>query len=239
MEFTFHRNRIDKIPRQRMLDELEKVANQFNYIEFGKRDFTKYSEIHATTVIREFGSWSKCLDALRKRLQEKNLSLSPRTEPPNRIYSDKQLYEEIERIWKKLGHRPSRLEWENSKPNISYNAIKHRFGGWTNACLRFIEYKMGKSIAAEIDEPKPKNNTKPSEVIPKPEDTRSISLKLRLDVLKRDNFRCVYCGKSPAINLGVVLHIDHIIPFAKGGRSTLNNLQTLCSQCNLGKGDNS
>ncbi|AIF82380.1 hypothetical protein NTE_00298 [Candidatus Nitrososphaera evergladensis SR1] len=59
MEFTFHRNRIDKIPRQRMLDELEKVARQFNYIEFGKRDFARYSAIHSTTVIKEFGSWSK------------------------------------------------------------------------------------------------------------------------------------------------------------------------------------
>lgn len=221
-----------------MLDELERVAKQFNYIEFGKRDFATYSAIHSTTVIKEFGSWSKCLDALRKRLQGKNLSLSPRTEPPNRIYSDKQLYDEMERIWKALGHRPSRIEWEAANPNISYNAIKHRFGGWTNACLRFIEYKMGGSIVAvKIDEPKRKNHTKPLQVVPKLEDIRSISLKLRLDVLKRDNFKCVYCGKSPAINAGVVLHIDHIVPFAKGGKSTLANLQTLCSECNLGKSD--
>jgi len=60
---------------------------------------------------------------------------------------------------------------------------------------------------------------------------------LRLKVLNRDNFKCVFCGKSPATDFGTKLHIDHIIPFSKGGTSTLDNLQTLCEDCNLGKSD--
>ncbi|WP_343324290.1 HNH endonuclease signature motif containing protein [Streptococcus sp. Marseille-P8640] len=35
----------------------------------------------------------------------------------------------------------------------------------------------------------------------------------------------------------VVLHVDHIIPWSKGGETVLGNLQTLCSKCNLGKSD--
>ena len=66
---------------------------------------------------------------------------------------------------------------------------------------------------------------------------RDIPLRLRLKVLKRDDFKCVFCGRSPAINSGVVLHIDHILPVAKGGATRLENLQTLCSKCNLGKSD--
>jgi hypothetical protein len=62
---------------------------------------------------------------------------------------------------------------------------------------------------------------------------RSISLKLRDEILRRDNFKCVYCGRG--VSDGVRLHLDHIIPFSKGGSSEADNLQTLCEECNLGK----
>ena len=67
--------------------------------------------------------------------------------------------------------------------------------------------------------------------------TRVISDKLRYQVLKRDHFKCCACGASPAKDPSVELHIDHIIPWSKGGETTLENLQTLCSRCNLGKSD--
>jgi len=67
--------------------------------------------------------------------------------------------------------------------------------------------------------------------------SRVISDKLRYQVLKRDNFKCCACGASPAKDPHVELHIDHIIPWSKGGETTIDNLQTLCSKCNLGKGD--
>ncbi|MBA3804703.1 MAG: HNH endonuclease, partial [Acidobacteria bacterium] len=34
---------------------------------------------------------------------------------------------------------------------------------------------------------------------------------------------------------GVALHVDHIRPWSKDGETLLENLQTLCSECNLGK----
>lgn len=67
--------------------------------------------------------------------------------------------------------------------------------------------------------------------------SRSISDKLRYQVLKRDNFKCCACGASPAKDPSVELHIDHIIPWSKGGETVIDNLQTLCSKCNLGKGN--
>lgn len=66
---------------------------------------------------------------------------------------------------------------------------------------------------------------------------RTPSMSLRFEVLKRDNFKCCYCGASPAKNVAVELHVDHIYPWSKGGETTLNNLQTLCSKCNVGKSD--
>ncbi len=65
--------------------------------------------------------------------------------------------------------------------------------------------------------------------------SRVISDKLRYQVLKRDNFKCCACGASPAKDPAVELHIDHIVPWSKGGETTLENLQTLCSKCNIGK----
>lgn len=57
---------------------------------------------------------------------------------------------------------------------------------------------------------------------------------LRFKVFRRDNYNCRICGRSSTD--GVTLHIDHIIPIAKGGTSELDNLQTLCKDCNQGKG---
>ena len=67
--------------------------------------------------------------------------------------------------------------------------------------------------------------------------SRAISDKLRYAVLKRDNFKCCACGASPAKDSSVELHIDHIVPWSKGGETALENLQTLCSRCNIGKSD--
>lgn len=59
-------------------------------------------------------------------------------------------------------------------------------------------------------------------------------LKLRFEVLKRDNFTCQYCGRSAP---DVPLAVDHIFPFSKGGKHTMENLKTACEDCNIGKGD--
>ena len=59
--------------------------------------------------------------------------------------------------------------------------------------------------------------------------------KLRYEILKRDGFRCKLCGRTA--DDGVKLHVDHIVPVAKGGETVPDNLRTLCEDCNWGKGD--
>lgn len=66
---------------------------------------------------------------------------------------------------------------------------------------------------------------------------RTPSPRLRFEVLARDKFTCCFCGASPRKDPSITLHIDHILPWSKGGKTTLDNLQTLCSTCNLGKSD--
>jgi hypothetical protein len=57
----------------------------------------------------------------------------------------------------------------------------------------------------------------------------------RYDIMKRDGFKCCICGAKATD--GVRLEVDHIMPVSKGGKSTDDNLQTLCERCNKGKRD--
>lgn len=56
-----------------------------------------------------------------------------------------------------------------------------------------------------------------------------------LDILKRQNFRCVECGKS--VRKRESRHVDHVMPIALGGSNWPSNLQVLCAPCNLSKND--
>ena len=48
-------------------------------------------------------------------------------------------------------------------------------------------------------------------------------------------YTCVQCGARKED--GATLHVDHIIPVSRGGTDELDNLQTLCKECNLNKSD--
>ena len=61
-----------------------------------------------------------------------------------------------------------------------------------------------------------------------------VSNKMRFSIYKRDGYRCRMCGRSGLFH---DLEIDHIKPVSKGGKSTYDNLQTLCKRCNQQKGN--
>lgn len=61
-----------------------------------------------------------------------------------------------------------------------------------------------------------------------------VSNGLRFNVMKRDGFHCQLCG---ATGKTAQLVIDHIVPVSKGGKTEMENLQTLCFRCNSGKRD--
>ncbi|HST53185.1 MAG TPA: HNH endonuclease [Pyrinomonadaceae bacterium] len=53
-------------------------------------------------------------------------------------------------------------------------------------------------------------------------------------VLARDNWTCCSCGRSSKED-GITLEVDHIVPRSKSGSNDMDNLQTLCKKCNIGK----
>ena len=72
-----------------------------------------------------------------------------------------------------------------------------------------------------------------------PQFARTISARLRAEVLDRNGFTCQMCGLTPgeidpATNRKVRLHIGHIKDKSFGGKDELSNLRALCSTCNQG-----
>jgi len=62
---------------------------------------------------------------------------------------------------------------------------------------------------------------------------RKIKRQLRARILRRDQYRCLLCGKGRDDQ--VELTVDHITPVAAGGTNDPDNLQTLCKPCNSEK----
>jgi len=61
---------------------------------------------------------------------------------------------------------------------------------------------------------------------------KNIPFKTKKMIFERDSFRCVCCGAS---NLDKQLEVDHFIPFSRGGTDDIDNLITLCIDCNRSK----
>lgn len=57
----------------------------------------------------------------------------------------------------------------------------------------------------------------------------SIAKRLRFEILRRDGYRCRYCGADDN------LVVDHVLPEALGGLTEAANLVTACQPCNVGK----
>jgi hypothetical protein len=137
-------------------------------------------------------------------------------------------------VWDKLGRQPRAKEMKQPLSPISISQYQKQFRKtWYEICLEFLSWRSG--VAVKEIERETHLTTRPHQNKIHHKTTRGMSLSLRYDVLKRDNFRCVSCGRSPATEPDIKLHIDHIVPWSKGGETVIDNLQSLCSRCNIGK----
>ncbi|HEX5038206.1 MAG TPA: HNH endonuclease [bacterium] len=198
-----------------LLADLCRVAQLLNKTTVSQPQYREHGKYDHTTIARRFG-WNKALIAA-------GLSLSNEVNIP-----DERLFENLLALWQHYGRQPRRSELAKPPSNISQTPYNRRFGGWTNALKAFVDYANTAEI--ESPEPKPTGNASARRLT-----GRDPSLRLRWKILKRDRFTCCKCGKSPATTVGVELHVDHVISWEKGGLTVIENLQTLCSLCNLGK----
>lgn len=70
--------------------------------------------------------------------------------------------------------------------------------------------------------------------LPKTAFQKAPTKKLRMEVLKRDKYRCMICGQRPADDVNIQLHAHHIRPYGKRGVTTGKNLISLCHTCHAG-----
>lgn len=218
--------RFNQYTRGEILTALKAYASRKKIKYVAAEDFCEWFRISETTIGRHFGSWSNlCKEAgLRSRY--------------NRTKDKKVLLESLGKVWEKLGRQPRSKEMKQPLSPISSSRYLKEFGSWYQACLEFLSRKSGLSV----ENIKAETRSIPVNILLPPNERktkRGISLGLRYEVLKRDGFRCIRCGRSPATKVGVELQIDHIQPWGQGGETKNENLQTLCSECNLGKSNKS
>lgn len=207
---------------------------QKNYITTG--EYEKYGRYDYSSMFRRYESWSNILKLA-------GLSQTPYRTGKGKNVSDEELFQEIENVWVKLGRQPTMTDVRKGEFTHGGSTYARHFGSWRGALEAFIKYMNSEEDTTYVAEDSivnvgPPANRPINQSLPKSHKTnRDINLRLRFKVMQRDNFKCCICGKSPATTPGVTLHIDHIKPWSKGGETTIDNLQTLCSECNYGKSD--
>jgi hypothetical protein len=149
-------------------------------------------------VARRFGSWNKALLAA-------GLALSNEVN-----ISDERLFENVLILWQHFARQPRRRELAAAPSLISQSPYNRRFGSWTAALEAFTTYANASATEA------PPHH----EIVETQHSTsRDPSIRLRWKVLQRDRFTCRGCGASPALKVGVELHVDHVKPWSEGGET--------------------
>lgn len=206
-------------PDETLLADLRRVAR-----ELGKSptidEYNVRGRFHASTLARRFGRWTAATAAA---------GLGPTRSPLNIPIED--LFENIEQVWTRLGRQPRYADMDGSESQFSAATYANRFGGWRQALERFVatvKRDPNESVLQVAVPDVPESAAAPAR-------NRNMNYRVRFQVLQRDHFKCVACGKSPSTEPGVKLNVDHVVPWSRGGDSNMENLQTLCQTCNSGK----
>jgi hypothetical protein len=213
---TFNRNVSDEELLQDLVAAHAKLQSQGKNLTF--RSYGKVGKYTAGTIGVRLGSWN---DALRKAglvvTQEKNVSTE-------------ELFDNLKNVWIAKGRQPVFRDMTSAPSLYSSSTYAARFGGWRKALEEFVasvDKEQQDLVAYEVE-------VKNSGISKRTK--RDPSLALKFLVLKRHNFSCAACGRSPANVTGLTLEIDHVVPWSKGGETIAENLQSLCFDCNRGKG---
>lgn len=233
-----------------VLEEMRRLARAKGGAPLLLVDVDASPRLARSTLVSRFGSWAEALR--RAGLRQARLG---------RRFTGQQCFDNLAAMWARLGRAPTMHEMRRAPSRVGPRAYVQRFGGWratVDAFLRRIDAGRGDAQAqraarAEWELPRrrgdaaapgtlsgevkpPRRTRRPLPPMPRRGEDRP-SGRMRFKVFERDRFRCVACGNSPATDPACKLHVDHIEPYSKGGRTTLDNLRTLCAACNWSRGD--
>jgi hypothetical protein len=213
VDFRFEDTR-PRVTNDAILDDLRRVAADIGDSTVAQSRYRECGRFSHFVVKKRFGSWNGALIAAGLALHPSRCNIP-----------DDELFDNLRRAWITLGRQPRQREMAAPLSQFGHHAYVRRFGGWLAAMRAFVD---AQGSSTEIQ---------PATAVREVGATRQPSMRLRFQVMQRDSFRCMNCGRSPATHPGVILHLDHVMPFSKGGQTDLTNLKTVCASCNLGKGD--
>ena len=145
-------------------------------------------------------------------------------------WNDDELLDNLEKVWRWKGQPPAQADLKKFRSQFpkdrtpSPDVYTNRYGSWRRILSLFGEYKRGVYTKDQLLEHLVERS--------KPSPHRRLSKKMRYEVLARDGGTCVLCRSQDKR-----LEVDHIVPLAQGGSDAIENLQTLCIDCNRGKSD--
>ncbi len=240
---------LQRISPDQLLRELKTIANKHKGKVFQYQDYRRLGGKRARgTFCKHLGGWRHAVASIGLK------DGFSRARPDLRTYTDEDYFAEMQRLWELLGRQPMAREMRKSG-RISPQSFQQRFGSWTKAVYAFCVDRNGPDsydlvdgvpqaerieqaeLAQLIASREPIGNPQVDTLSLKRHTPRKPSVRLRFQVLQRDNFTCRACGRSPAREIGVILEVDHVLAWSRGGETILANLQTLCDRCNSGKSD--
>lgn len=206
------------ISNDELLADVKNIASKYSFTTMSQAVYAQYGKYNPCTLIRRFGSWFNVLELCALKPSRSRINI------PN-----EELFENLEQIWLALGRQPKYSEIVKPSSLFSVGTYEQRFGSWYNALDAFVQYM---SNAESYTEPIVEINNNGNKHFTK----REPNARLKVQVLMRDGNRCRLCGVECNDGLHNI-HFDHIIPWSKGGETVLENLQVLCNDCNLAKGN--
>ncbi len=215
-------------PSEELISDIKNVAGKLKKRSVTIAEYEQHGKYHPSTLQRRFGSWFKVLENADLKDSRSRLNIP-----------EEDLFKNIEAMWIKLGRQPKYTEVKKPFSLFSAGTYDKRFGSWRKALEKFVTYINSDILDEEQNNANltESNDTERSTRAFKHKTKREISDRLRFRILMRDGFTCKKCGRSPMKEMGVELHVDHILPWSKGGETVQENLETKCEKCNLGKGN--
>ncbi len=208
--------------KEEVLADIKSTAIKLKKNSLTVSEYNQYGRWHSDTPIRLFKTWNNAtklagLDVVKRM----NIS-------------NDELFENLITVWTKLGRQPFITEMVKPLSKVDGSVYKRRFNSWRTALELFVE-SVNKEERINSEEVENVKLVHIQSNDSKRKTSRTVNWRLRFIVMRRDNFKCVIDGRSPATHNNITLEVDHIIPWEKGGETVLENLQTLCSKCNGGK----
>ena len=180
------------------------------------RSYENYGQYSAATIAARFGSWNQGLASAGLAHNEVKDA------------SDEELFLNLESVWVNLGRQPKTRDLHRPLSTVTHEVYSRRFGSYRQALQAFLAWVQDRNpdtnaeqfCADEISlgpaaSPRMRRRT-----------SRDISDRMRFRVLMRDGFACQSCGASPQKERGVELHVDHVLPWSRGGETLEENLRT-------------